>query len=68
MMRQRSLHAWILPTVSDGLDVRGPSCFPLAPLDIKKMVDAQMAFIRRLCRLKRGVTSAIIFRELAEKP
>ena len=35
---------------------------------IKKMADVQIAFFRQLCRLKRSVTPAIIFRELSEMP
>ena len=35
---------------------------------MKKMADVQLAFFRQLCRLKKSVTPAIIFRELSEKP
>ena len=32
------------------------------------MADVEVCFLRQLCRLKKSVTPAIIFRELAEKP
>ena len=57
-----------LPTVSYGSEVWGPSCSPSLPRDIKKMADVQVAFFRQLCRLKRSVTPAIIFRKLSERP
>ena len=32
------------------------------------MAEVQLAFLRQLCRLKKSVTPAIIFRELFERP
>ena len=32
------------------------------------MADVQLSFLRQLCRLKKSVTPAIMFRKLAEKP
>ena len=58
----------VLPTVSYVLEVWGPSCSPSVPPDIKKMADVQIDFFRPLCRLKKGVTPAVIFRELSERP
>ena len=49
-------------------EVWGPSCSPTLPHDIKKMADVQVAFFRKLCRLKRSVTPAIVFKELSERP
>ena len=67
MMRRLS-DALVLPIVSYGSEVWGPSCSPSLPPDIKKMADVQLAFFRQLCRLKKSVTPAIIFRELSERP
>ena len=67
-MMRRLFDALVLPTVSYGSEVWGPFCSPTLPRDIKKMADVQIAFFRQLCRLKRSVTPAIIFRELSEMP
>ena len=45
-----------------------PCGVKMSSSDIKKMADVQIAFFRQLCRLKRSVTPAIIFRELSEMP
>ena len=65
---RRLFDALVLPTVSCGSEVWGPSCSPSLPRDIKKMAEVQLAFFRQLCRLKKSVTPAIIFRELSERP
>ena len=65
---RRLFDALVLPTVSYGSEVWGPSCSPSLPRDIRKMAEVQLAFFRQLCRLKRSVTPAIIFRELSERP
>ena len=67
-MMGRLFDALVLPTVSYGSEVWGPFCSPTLPRDIKKMADVQIAFLRQLCRLKRSVTPAVIFRELSEMP
>ena len=67
-MMRRLFDALVLPTVSYGSEVWGPFCSPTLPCDIKKMADVQIAFFRQLCRLKRSVTPAVIFRELSEMP
>ena len=64
-MMRRLFDALLLPTVSYGSEVWGPFCSPTLPRDIKKMADVQIAFFRQLCRLKRSVTPAVIFRELS---
>ena len=67
-MMRRLFDALVLPTISYGSEVWGPFCSPTLPRDIKKMADVQIACFRQLCRLKRSVTPAIIFRELSEMP
>ena len=70
-MMRRLFDALVLPTVSYGSEVWGPFCSPSSPTlprDIKKMADVQIAFFRQLCRLKRSLTLAIIFREWSEIP
>ena len=67
-MMRRLFDALVLPTVSYGSEVWGPFCSPTLPRDIQKMADVQIAFFRQLCRLKRSVTPAVIFRELSEMP
>ena len=67
-MMRRLFDALVLPTVSYDSEVWGPSCSPTLPHDIKKMADVQVAFFRQLCRLKKSVTPAIIFREPSERP
>ena len=64
----RLFDALVLPTVSYGSEVWGPFCSPSLPRDIKKMAEVLLAFFRQLCRLKKSVTPAIIFRELSERP
>ena len=45
---------------------------PFAPqpyhVTLRRMADVQIAFFRQLCRLKRSVTPAFIFRELSAMP
>ena len=65
---RRLFDVLVLPTVSYGSEVWGPSCSPSLPRAIKKLADVQIAFSRQLCRLKKSVTPAIIFRELSERP
>ena len=65
---RRLFDALVLPIVSYGSEVWGPSCSPSLPRDIKKMAEVQLAFFRQLCHLKKSVTPAIIFRELSERP
>ena len=67
-MMRRLFDALVLPTMSYGSEVQGPSCSPSLPRDIKKMADVQIAFFRQLCRLKKSVTPAIILREISERP
>ena len=67
-MMRRLFDALVSPTESYGSEVWGPCCSLTLPRDIKKMADVQVAFLRQLCRLKRSVTPAIIFRELSELP
>ena len=67
-IRTGSLPARLSWTSLLGSEVWGPFCSPTLPRDIKKMADVQIAFFRQLCRLKRSVTPAIIFRELSEMP
>ena len=65
---RRLFDALVLPTVSYASEVWGPSCSPSLLRDIKKMGEVQLAFFWQLCRLKKSVTPAIIFRELSERP
>ena len=43
-------------------------CSHPLPNDVKQMADVQLSVLRQLFHLKKSVTPAIIFRELAEKP
>ena len=45
-MMRRLFDALVLPTVSYGSEIWGPSCTPSLPCDIKKMADVQIAFLR----------------------
>ena len=38
------------------------------PSDVRNLAEIQVSFLRQLCSLKKSVTLAIMFRELAEKP
>ena len=67
-MMRRLFDALVMPTVSYGAEIWGTLCSHPLPPDIKQMADVQVSFLRQLCRLRRSVTPAIIFRELAEKP
>ena len=67
-MMRRLFDALVLSTVSYGSEVWVPSCSPSLPRDIKKMCEVHLAFFRQLCRLKKSVTPAVIFRELSERP
>ena len=67
-MMRRLFNALVLPTVSYGSEIWGPFCSHPLPYDVKEMADVQASFLRQLCCLKKSVTPAIMFRELAEKP
>ena len=65
---RRLFDALVLPTVSYGAEIWGTFCSHPLPTDVKQMADVRLSFRRQLCHLKKSVTPAIIFRELAEKP
>ena len=67
MLRQL-FDALVLPMVSYGAEIWGTFCSHSLPTDVRQKALVQLSFLRQLFYLKKSVTPAIIFRELAEKP
>ena len=68
VMLRRLFDAVVLPTVSYGCEVWAPLCAQAPKSDVKSMTDIQIAFVRKICQLRKGVSPSLIFREFAERP
>ena len=67
-MMRRLFDAVVLPTVSYGSEVWAPECSKPFGSELRAMMNIQVTFFRQLCHLRKGVSSEIIFKELAEQP
>ena len=67
-MMRRLFDAIIKPTVSYGCEIWGTLCSGAALPELSKMGAFQLALFRQLCKLRKSVSSSVIFAELAEVP